>query len=520
MTDNFIHMDIPDTVRFACDIIANYNGKPYIIGGAVRDHIYNQVWDTDIEIKDWDVEVHGMTAGELEYALTDNEFDIHEDGKSFSVFRATMVDMDIEFSLPRRDVKVAEGHRAFVVEPDPDMSLKEAARRRDFTMNAIFYDPINKVFHDPWYGITDIKCRKLKIVDRNTFWEDPLRYYRAAQFMARYNLSPCCVTQKELYTMAVEKRDELLLLPKERLTEELRKLFVKGVRPSSAYCLLARAPIFEDILPPLKGIKQDPTWHPEGNVDVHTCQVMDFARDLLKNPVFSDDDRFAIGMAALFHDIGKATTTIEEDGKIKSPGHALVGSTMTADWLYKYTNINMPDQLRISALVRQHMTIAQLYQNHLDGINTDKALRRLSLKLADKNTSLRDLEILWLADRLGRHDPEMCMNDAYEKFGMNNLSERAIWVNGHRNYAEPPKPILMGRHLQKLWPERVDGVWMGAVLDTAFAMQLNNDDYDLLDGLYLARTLIENTPDETDAWLAQKKQARAMIEQALDGEEQ
>ena len=107
-------------------------------------------------------------------------------GQSFPVYKIGAIDI----GLPRRESKAGRGHKGFVVDGDPSMSTREAARRRDFTVNAISWDPITGQFEDPFDGRADLDKKILKVVDPATFGDDSLRVLRAIQFSARFELTP------------------------------------------------------------------------------------------------------------------------------------------------------------------------------------------------------------------------------------------------------------------------------------------------------------------------------------------
>ena len=111
-------------------------------------------------------------------------------GNSFPVFKlAGLGDGAIDVALPRRESKAGRGHRGFVVEGDPTMSIADAARRRDFTVNAIAWDPLTGAYEDPFDGRADLTRRVLRAVDPATFGDDSLRVLRAVQFAARFEFA-------------------------------------------------------------------------------------------------------------------------------------------------------------------------------------------------------------------------------------------------------------------------------------------------------------------------------------------
>ena len=146
-------------------------GRALIVGGWVRDRLLGQD-STDIEI-----EIYGVPAPALRELLA--RFGrVDAVGEQFTVYKVAGIDV----ALPRRDSKTGRGHRGFEVQGDPSMSVEDASRRRDFTVNAILWDPLTEEYLDPVRGRDDLEHRRLRAVDPATFPEDSLRVLRAMQF--------------------------------------------------------------------------------------------------------------------------------------------------------------------------------------------------------------------------------------------------------------------------------------------------------------------------------------------------
>lgn len=207
-----------------------YNAKPIIVGGFVRDSLLN------IPSKDIDIEVYGIsTFKQLESIL--NEFgDVNSVGKSFGVCKLNFNGLDLDFSLPREDNKIASGHKGFDVRIDSSLDFKTACSRRDFTINAIGYDPIKEMILDPFNGERDLANKILKMVDKKKFIQDPLRVLRAVGFYARLKLR----IDSELFTLCEDMVSKNLLdeLPKDRIFGEIKKLLLKSQKPSIGFKLL------------------------------------------------------------------------------------------------------------------------------------------------------------------------------------------------------------------------------------------------------------------------------------------
>src|SRR5687767_12914858 len=181
-------------------------GRALIVGGWVRDQLMQR------ESKDIDLEVYGLPSSRLRELL--GQFgSVNAVGESFTVFKVA----DIDVALPRRESKVGRGHKGFEVTGDPDMTPHEAARRRDFTVNAISWDPLTGEFEDPFDGRGDIGRKLLRAVDERTFGEDSLRVLRAVQFAARFGFVLDAATE------ALCRRISLDDLPAERVWGEFEK---------------------------------------------------------------------------------------------------------------------------------------------------------------------------------------------------------------------------------------------------------------------------------------------------------
>ncbi len=247
--------------------VRDAGGRALVVGGWVRDHLLG------LRSKDVDIEVFGLGARRLE-ALLAGFGPVHAVGRAFGVFRVGGIDVD--FSLPRRDSKRGPGHRGFQVAPDPSLDFAEAARRRDLTINSIGIDPLTGEVLDPHGGRRDAQRRVLRATDPERFPEDPLRGLRVAQLAARLEMAP----DEEL--VALCRTLDLGELSGERVFDELAKLLLRAAKPSIGFHVLedtGQLRFFPE-LDALRGVPQDPEWHPEGDVWVHTLMVLDVAARL------------------------------------------------------------------------------------------------------------------------------------------------------------------------------------------------------------------------------------------------
>ncbi|MEC9466568.1 MAG: HD domain-containing protein [Myxococcota bacterium] len=368
------------------EAIAEAGGRALLVGGYVRDHVLDRT------SKDFDFEVYGLSLAELEATLT--KFgEVIAVGRAFGVLRVKGLDMD--FSLPRTDNKTGKGHRGFVVDLNPALSFPEAAKRRDLTINSMGLDPLSGEIIDPYGGRDDLKAGILRATDAEQFSEDPLRGLRVAQFAARFAMQP----DEELIEIC--RALDLSELPAERLYGEFEKLLLKGEQPSVGLRFLENTGLlrFFPELDALRGVPQDPQWHPEGDVWIHTCMCLDEAAKLRTGQAFEDE---ALMFAVLCHDLGKpATTTTDESGRVRAIQHEKVGREPT---LRLAEQLKLGHKLRdaVCALVESHLCPSQFIRQGAKA----PAYRRLARKLGTAGASLALLERVARADSLGRTTPD------------------------------------------------------------------------------------------------------------------
>ncbi|GMQ76154.1 MAG: multifunctional CCA addition/repair protein [Gammaproteobacteria bacterium] len=400
--------------------VAAAGGRALLVGGYVRDRLLG------IECKDYDVEIYGLSPDALADLLA-GFGELIEVGRAFGVLRVKGIDAD--FSLPRRDSKRGSGHRGFDIAFDPDLDFAAASRRRDLTVNSIGLDPLSGEILDPHGGRADLDRRVLRATDARHFAEDPLRALRTAQFAARLEMAP----DEELTALCAKL--DLGELPAERIYEELRKLLLKANKPSLGFEFLRRARLlgFFPELESLQGVSQDPRWHPEGDVWVHTMLVIDEAAALRNG----DDQDPALMVAALCHDFGKPAVSVEEAGRVRTPRHAVVGARMARKFLER---LRAPGQLcdQVEALVEHHLAPALFVAQG----TTARGYRRLARNLDKAGVSIALLVRVARADHWGRTTEEANkrMFPAADTFLAE--AEKASVVNA------APADIVQGRHLQ------------------------------------------------------------------------
>ncbi|MDF1875980.1 CCA tRNA nucleotidyltransferase [Sulfurimonas sp. SAG-AH-194-I05] len=212
------------------DKLNKCNVKIILVGGYVRDKILN------IPSKDIDIELYGVQSFQELTNILSEFGSINVVGKSFGVCKLSLDGLEIDFTLPRRDNKIAQGHKGFSIKIDNSLDFTQASKRRDFTINTIGYDIKEKKLLDPFNGLYDLKNKILKAVDIHTFGEDPLRVLRAVGFASRLRFT----LDSKLFLLCKEMCDTNILeeLPKERMYEELKKILLKSPKPSYGFKIL------------------------------------------------------------------------------------------------------------------------------------------------------------------------------------------------------------------------------------------------------------------------------------------
>ncbi len=434
-------------------------GRALIVGGWVRDRLLGH------DSKDIDLEIHGVPVASVG-SLLEQVGPVNTVGESFTVYKVGPLDV----ALPRRESKTGRGHRGFTVTGNPDLPLEEAARRRDFTINAIAWDPLTEEFLDPCGGQADLERRVLRAVDPATFADDSLRVLRALQFAARFELELDETTKALCQTISLDD------LPAERIWGELEKLLLKAARPSIGFALALELGVIQRLFPELAALvdcSQEPEWHPEGDVWVHTLLVIDRARERING--LARPAQVAVMLGAVCHDLGKPATTATIDGRIRSLNHEEMGvapATAFLDRINIHTLDGYDVRRHVLGLVANHLKPG-MWRKARDGVG-DGAFRRLARKV--------DLELLARlakADCLGRTGEFDCS-------AMDWFLERAR-VLGVQH--EAPKPLLLGRHLLELGMP--PGPRVGEVLRQVYERQLDGEIRTLDDGKTAARALVD-----------------------------
>ena len=457
---------IANSVIELCRAVKQAGGRALLVGGWVRDFARGPEY-----LKasvDYDLEVYGIEAAALR-ALLDSQGKVDAVGEAFTVYKVRLREgrksFVVDVSLPRRESKIGRGHRGFVVTGDPHMSFAEAARRRDFTINSMMYDPLAEEYIDLYGGRDDLQRGIIRVVDPTTFVEDSLRVLRAMQFAARFEFTI------DPATVELCRSIDLSDLPAERIWAEVEK-WLLAQRPSIGLHAAFELGITEKLWPELHalhGCPQDSTVHPEGDVFIHTGMVLDEARKLIDD--LPRPKQLSVMLGALCHDLGKpATTKVEsvslstkaheentkkeigqvvvlrepscgfvEEKNITAKGHEAVSVQLTEqvlDRLKVFTFDGYDVRRQALALVEHHAVPYRWGRANNSGeIITDGQFRRLALRV--------EPELLYRvarADCLGRSGS---FQPTFEEWFFRRVCELGIEEHA-------PEPLLLGRHVLAL----------------------------------------------------------------------
>lgn len=361
-----------------------WGGRVFLVGGIVRDMlIYGHV-----DYHDVDVEIYGLNVDDLQQILS-NYGKVNLVGKSFGILKLDKLP-NYDFALPRIERKNGLGHQDFEVTVNESLDLKTASSRRDFTINAIMYEVKTGKIYDFYHGIDDINKRTLRMVNNNSFAEDPLRVLRAAQFASRFDYYIEPQTKAICKKMVQEKL--LNTLSNERIFQEYNKLLL-SMRPSIGLTFLKEIGALWPCLDLLSSTMQRLDFHPEGDVWQHTLLVIDLAalcRHKTSNPL-------GFMWGALLHDIGKPEVTTPEG---RAPRHNESGARIFDHQVAGY----IPDkklQRYIRTMIYYHMHLMNMVRNGARDYGYFKILKGIN-----GIVPVDDLILITKCDKLGRYKDE------------------------------------------------------------------------------------------------------------------
>lgn len=438
---------------------AELGGDVYFVGGYVRDKLLG------CENKDIDIEIHGIAPQQLEQIL-DSIGECIKIGKSFGIYGLKGYSIDI--ALPRTERLIGTGHRDFEVAADPFMGTYEAAKRRDFTVNALMENVLTGEIIDHFGGQADLRQGVLRHIDDTTFAEDPLRVLRAAQIAARFD-----------FTIAAEavvlcRNIDISALSGERIMLEMEKALLKSDRPSIFFEQMKRMNQLNFWFPELKaliGLPQNQEHHREGDTWTHTMLVLDEAakkRGIVRYPL-------GFMMSALCHDFGKAVTTAEVNGVIHSYSHETEGLPLVQQFLDRITTE--------TKLIKYVMNMTELHMTPNIMAGARSRLKSTN-KLFDSAVEPFDLIQLSICDGLG-------------KIPQRNDSEEFLMQRYHKFQEVMAKPYVMGRDLIEAGLQPCEQ--FSEILAYAHKLRLAGIDKEntLRQSLAYARKVLKVNSDET-----------------------
>lgn len=400
-------IEIQGLAKQVLDDIEYHGGKVYLVGGIVRDSFFSE----PLDYHDVDVEVYHLELDELKDILV-NYGVVNEIGKSFGILKINTLP-EYDFALPRLEIKTGNRHQDFEVIINKELTLKESSKRRDFTMNALLYEYQSGEIYDFYGGVDDIEKRCIRMVDTDTFKEDPLRVLRAAQFASRFNLD----IDEELKKVCLEMVQNQMLthLSDERIYQEYCKLLM-AKKPSIGLQFLLDIKALPECIMNMKNTIQRKDYHPEGNVFNHTLLVVDLAAKVKDKA----SDPLGFMWASFLHDIGKPIVTTASGHAKGHPEAGCIIFDQQLRWLIKN------DSLRryIKTLIFYHMHFMNMARHQ----SRDAAYLRV-LKGIENILPVEDLILITICDKMGRlrdGSKDIEMMNSYLKEKMDRLGKTAV----------------------------------------------------------------------------------------------
>lgn len=349
-----VNIPISEKEKEVFDAIVSEGGQLFFVGGIVRDTLLKR------ESKDIDVEVFHLSYDKLCEILSRFGY-VETFGASFAVVHLDLL-QHCEFALPRQEKSRGSGHQDFDIIIDSELPLEKAARRRDFTINAMMVDYKTKQLFDFFHGYDDLMDKRLEVIDEKSFQEDPLRLYRGASFISRFHLE----ASERTKTICKNMKEKVKYLSEERIYEEYVKILM-GDFPSLGMTFLKDVGVLPSYLEALIHTHQRPDYHPEGNVWNHTMLVLDHAAEVKGETSWP----LAFMWSALLHDIGKPLVTTEDGRAI---GHHEAGVDV-----FKDVKIIKNKKLRVyvKMMILVHMELMKIFYDHSRPIVYKRLLKKI-----------------------------------------------------------------------------------------------------------------------------------------------
>lgn len=393
-----------ETAKSVVESLKTSGYKAFFVGGCVRDTLMG------IMPKEYDITTDAKP--EEIMGIFSNTVPV---GASFGVILVLEDKYKFEVATFRQDESYSDGRH-----PDGVIytsSEREDVMRRDFTINSVLYDPVAEEAIDYVGGMEDIKKGIIRTVGSpyERFKEDRLRMMRGVRFGARFNYE---IEGETL--QAIKKLAPLISqVSAERTRDEIVKI-ISQQNPGLGLRLLRETGLLFHILPEIdkmQGVLQPPEFHPEGDVFVHTCLVLD---KLFETTRGEPSPELTVG--SLLHDVGKPPTFTVKD-RIRFDGHDRVGAEMTVK-ICRRLRFSNKETERIQALVREHLRFKDVFN-----------MKGSTLKRFIGMPHFEDHLRLHLADCLASHGSTEAYDFVRRK--LDEFNEEEI----------KPKPILSGYDL-------------------------------------------------------------------------
>lgn len=433
-------LNIPKTIVNIGRSIEESGGKLYIVGGASIDILNNKIpkdWDLECFMLDWDQLIATINS------KVDNIQSSDLIGSKFGILKLKVDSLDIEIGLPRRDSKIGIKHKDFMVSVDKTMTIKEAASRRDFTINAIYIDSISSQIIDPYNGAKHLAEGLLHYIDKDKFLEDPLRIMRAVQIASR----KCNKISPGLASLIKENCFLIKDLSGDAVLGELTKFLMLGINPTIGMDILSLMFGAFPKLEALASCKQSAKWHPEGNVWNHTKLVINEAFKYREE--IPEEWRLAFMFGMLLHDIGKPET--QDPVRLTTINHEIVGLKTARVFMERLTN-NQDLIDKVLSIIKYHMKPKYMSPKHMEKWRRMHNICPLSI-----------VAYVCMCDGNGR---------GFDNLGKNEPTFIKV-MKIYESLGKPKgriKPVLQGRHLIEAGHK--PGPEFGKLLAKAYEYQL------------------------------------------------
>ncbi|HSX42071.1 MAG TPA: HD domain-containing protein [Candidatus Saccharimonadales bacterium] len=450
-------ISIPNWLKTLAEQFQAKGRQFYIVGGAIRDGLLER------EINEWDAATDAKPAEIATILRAAGCRQIGTIGAKFGTITATFENETLEVTTFRTDQYQADSRAPAV---QFGSSLLDDLERRDFTVNAIAFNPLNNALHDPFHGQTDLKAKIIRAVNepKKRFEEDPLRMLRAIRLAVQLDFT----IEKETLVAIEKEKERMGILSAERIAQEFNKILLSE-KPSQGLELIVESGLISYVLPeliPSIDLEFDPGEHKD--IYHHILQVLD-----------NTPPRLELRWCALLHDIAKPLTRKKIGGEYHFLGHEVVGARLAKTILrrLKYSN-EFVDY--VSKLVYLHQRIPNDQGNWTDG-----AVRRF---VRDAGEALQDLFTFAEADSTGKNERKL----AKYRAGRDELKNRIEVLEKEAEIAKIKSP-LSGEELMKLF-HRPAGPWIKPIKEKLLALVLDGElsEKDKTKAEEIARTIVKN----------------------------